>query len=256
MNVLAFTGCVCSSASVETCSKRTPRSNVSRGAARPAIGRVRRRRGDVDRGAARRHPGRQPARAGREDRESAGRWRRAPACRPRPAGSRSGRCSRSRSASCRSRRVDTKYSTPDFSSWLPKRGAAAAGTTRSPVAWRLLRPSGSVESKYGLLYSRFAGTPEVVPRDRNGESWMSVEVPPLLRDLPGLLRVLRRREGAAGEHAAPRRHAEAVGGRRVGQRARVDAVRDATPRTDRCGCRCRCPGASARASSVPVSLPS
>src|SRR4029079_12346546 len=49
-----------------------------------------------------------------------------------------------------------------------------------PVAWRLLRPSGSVESKYGLLYSRLAGTPEVVPRVRNGESWMSVEVPPLL----------------------------------------------------------------------------
>jgi wyosine [tRNA(Phe)-imidazoG37] synthetase (radical SAM superfamily) len=30
-----------------------------------------------------------------------------------------------------------------------------------------------------LLYSAFAGTPDVVPRLRNGESWMSVEVPPL-----------------------------------------------------------------------------
>src|SRR4029079_16004000 len=50
-----------------------------------------------------------------------------------------------------------------------------------PVAWRLLRPSGSVESKYGLLYSRLAGTPLVVPRVRNGESWMSVDAPPWLR---------------------------------------------------------------------------
>ncbi len=42
--------------------------------------------------------------------------------------------------------------------------------------------------------------------------------------LPGLLRILRGRERAAGEHAAPRRHAETVVGRRVGQRARVDRV--------------------------------
>src|ERR1051326_5391705 len=48
------------------------------------------------------------------------------------------------------------------------------------VACRLLRASGSVESKYGALYSRLAGTPAVVPRVRNGESCTSVDVPPLL----------------------------------------------------------------------------
>src|SRR5687767_10162487 len=47
------------------------------------------------------------------------------------------------------------------------------------VAWRLCRPSGSVESKYGALYSRFPGTPAVVPRVRNGDSRMSDDVPPL-----------------------------------------------------------------------------
>src|SRR3954454_17491707 len=76
-------------------------------------------------------------------------------------------------------RVETKYSPPVLSSWLP----APLRPSRygpSAVAWRLWRPSGSFESKYGALYSRLAGTPDVVPRVRMGESRTLVDVPPLL----------------------------------------------------------------------------
>ena len=45
------------------------------------------------------------------------------------------------------------------------------------VNWRLFRCSGSVESKYGPLYWRLAGTP-ATPRERNGESTAAVLVPP------------------------------------------------------------------------------
>ena len=75
-------------------------------------------------------------------------------------------------------RVETKYSNPPLSSWLPPRRDESICEMLA-VTWRLLRRSGSVESKYGALYCRPPGTPAVVPRVMNGESNMLVLEPPL-----------------------------------------------------------------------------
>ena len=202
--------------------EREPRTGV------PAIVRIRRRRGDVDCRAARRHPGRQPARAGREDRDqpAVGVERRLAGSRP--AGSRSGRCSRSTSASCRS-----CGSNEVLGARLELVAAEALACPAGRTRWRSPdgccgRP-GSFESKYGLLYSALAGHARGRAAGQERRVMDVVRGAAVVGHLPGLLRVLRGREGAAGEHAAPGRHGEAVVGGRRGQRARVDGVRGARP---------------------------
>ena len=93
------------------------------------------------------------------------------------------------------------------------------------VSCRLLRSSGSVESKYGPLYWRLAGTPST-PRVRNGESTTAALVPPAFCSRQFFCEYLRRRERARAEHPAPGRREDAVRRRRRGDRRRVDGGAD------------------------------
>ena len=101
-------------------------------------------------------------------------------------------------------------------------GATTAGATRWRSAGGCCAPSGSVESKYGPLYCRLAGTPEHTAREERRVDDCGARAAGILQ-LPVLLRVLRLGERARAEHAAPARRDNPVRRRRRREGRRVDA---------------------------------
>ena len=156
--------------------------------------------------AAQRHA--RPARASRpgtntRNQAAVGVERRA-GCRRR-ACSRSGRRSRSTSASCRRRGSRRSTRSPPLTSCVPSaaRRRACCETLRGQLTVVALFRIGRVEVRRVVLRGRRA-RPRSCRASGTASRRCALDVPPAFSQLPVLLRVLRRRERARPEHAAPR----------------------------------------------------